>query len=86
MAPKLTYDTAANGSHGTSTPQSLRTSNRNRRPSREALEAIATDADVRDAMGVGGAPASVPPVATSLSSGTGTNLSSSVAVASSSPW
>ena len=54
MAPKLTYATAANGSHGTSTPQSLRTSNRNRRPSREALEAIATDADVRDAMGVGG--------------------------------
>ena len=53
MPPK-SYATVANGGHGTSTPQSLRTSNRNRRPSREALEAIATDADVRDAMGVGG--------------------------------
>lgn len=87
MAPK-SYATVANGGHGTSTPQSMRTSNRNRRPSREALEAIVTDADVRDVMGVSGAPASLPtnlppPVATSLSSGTGTNLSSSIASSSS---
>lgn len=78
MAPKQSNPAVG---HGSSTPQSGRTNNRNRQPSREALEAIATEADVRDVMG---GSSSGQHVSTPLTSGTGASLSNVTSSSSSS--